>query len=72
MKIYLIFLKFIVDNIFSFAIINERSDITSSNTCDCGGIGRHVRLRGAWETVRVQVPPIAPTAVENISTAVFL
>ena len=26
-----------------------------------GGIGRRVRLRGVWETVRVQVPITAPS-----------
>lgn len=28
--------------------------------CGHGGIGRRVRLRGVWETVRVQVPVTAP------------
>lgn len=29
--------------------------------CDRGGTGRHVRLRGACESMRVRFPPIAPT-----------
>ncbi len=28
--------------------------------CGHGGIGRRVRLRGVWETIRVQVPVTAP------------
>ena len=29
-------------------------------SCECGGTGRRVRLRGVWETVWVQVPSFAP------------
>ena len=28
--------------------------------CGYGGTGRRVRLRGVWETIRVQVPVTAP------------
>ena len=28
--------------------------------CECGGIGRRARLRGVFERVWVQVPPLAP------------
>lgn len=32
--------------------------------CGYGGIGRRVRLRGVWETIRVQVPVTAPKPTE--------
>ena len=33
--------------------------------CGYGGTGRRVRLRGVWETIRVQVPVTAPTKSES-------
>ena len=33
------------------------------NKCGHGGIGRRVRLRGVWETIRVQVPVPAPQKI---------
>ena len=36
--------------------------------CESGGIGRRARLRGVWATVRVQVPFLAPTKKELLST----
>ena len=36
--------------------------ITSAHKkCGYGGTGRRVRLRGVWETIRVQVPVTAPS-----------
>ena len=32
----------------------------AERTCGRGGIGIRARLRGVWETVRVQVPSTAP------------
>ena len=32
--------------------------------CGHGGIGRRVRLRGVWATIRVQVPVTAPRQTE--------
>ena len=34
--------------------------ISSAMLSGYGGIGRRVRLRGVWETIRVQVPVTAP------------
>ena len=34
-------------------------------SCRSGGIGRRVRLRGVWATVRVQVPPPTPICEES-------
>ena len=31
-------------------------NVAERHTCDRGGIGIRARLRGVWETVRVQVP----------------
>ena len=40
-------------------------------TCDGGGIGIRARLRGVWETVRVQVPSTAPSGAAK-AAPVFL
>ena len=33
--------------------------------CESGGIGIRARLRCVWETMRVQVPPLAPKKKES-------
>ncbi len=40
-------------------------------TCRAGGIGRRVRLRGVWATVRVQVPRPTPNAKKTPKFGVF-
>ena len=35
--------------------------VKNEYTCESGGIGIRARLRCVWETMRVQVPPLAPT-----------
>ena len=43
----------------------------ASNRSGHGGIGRRVRLRGVWATVRVQVPVTAPTHPKSPKTGAF-
>lgn len=40
--------------------------------CPSGGIGRHVRLRCVWATVRVRVPPRAPFSIQAKSLMTWL
>ena len=41
--------------------------LPSSPKCRRGGIGRRVRLRGVWATVRVQVPPPTPVSFADVA-----
>ena len=34
--------------------------------------GRHARLRGVWETVRVQIPPFAPALINSKISIYFI
>ena len=43
--------------------------VKNEYTCESGGIGIRARLRCVWETMRVQVPPLAPT--ENNHTKMY-
>ena len=38
----------------------EKKYNSEAEPCEDGGIGRRARLRGVWETVRVQLPFFAP------------
>ena len=40
--------------------------------CECGGIGRRARLRGVFERVWVQVPPLAPKSPNLIGLVFFV
>ena len=40
--------------------------------CESGGIGRRARLRCVWETIRVQVPSLAPNKTDYFDRIVSL